>query len=53
MKEDLKKVTFTVRSDLYAQYKKVLIDLKTTSTADLRRHIAAIVENNNSNKEGK
>ncbi len=44
------KVTFRVPSDLYAEYKKVMIDNHTTPTADLNRHIANIIENHTKQK---
>lgn len=40
-------VTFQVVSeDLYNQYKKILIDQKTTPTADFNAHIRKVVEGN-------
>lgn len=39
------KVTFRVKSEVYAEYKKAMIDKNTTPTADLNRHIASVLEN--------
>jgi hypothetical protein len=37
------KVSFNIDRELYAEYKKVMIDLKTTPTADLYRYIDFVV----------
>ena len=42
--QQMRKVTFNIPDELYAEYKKVLIDLRTTPTADVRRHMAEVVE---------
>lgn len=48
MKEnDISRVTIRVPSQLYAEYKKVLIDKHTNTTYDLIRHIRETVENHN------
>jgi hypothetical protein len=38
------KVSFNIDRDLYSEYKKTMIDLKTTPTADLNRYIALVVD---------
>lgn len=38
------KVSFNVDKDLYSEYKKVMIDKRTTPTADLNRYMKAVVE---------
>ena len=42
--EEYVKVNFRVLRDLYAEYKKVLIDARTNSTADIKRHMLRTVE---------
>ena len=42
--QKMRKVTFNIPEDLYAEYKKALIDMRTTPTADIRRHITKVVE---------
>lgn len=39
-----KKVTFNVSEQLYCEYKKALIDERTTPTADFARHMYDVVE---------
>lgn len=41
---DKQKVTFNVDPELYAAYKKALIDMKTNTTNDLIRHMKDVVE---------
>lgn len=43
-KASKQQVSFFVDKELYADYKKVLIDLKTNTTNDLIRHIKEVVE---------
>lgn len=43
-KEEITRVTIRVPSNLYAEYKKTLIDKKTNTTYDLLRHIRKTVE---------
>jgi|GEM_PF-1657314 hypothetical protein len=47
------KVSFNVDRELYAEYKKTMIDLRTTPTADLTRHIKKVVDEANGFKEEK
>ena len=39
-----KKVTFNVSEELYFEYKKALIDKRTTPTADFIRHMDDVVK---------
>lgn len=39
------KVNFRIKRDLYAEYKKVMIDARTTPTADITRYMLKVVEN--------
>ena len=48
----MKKVTFTLPVDLYISYKKVMLDLHTTPTADLRRHLQEVVDKAATEKAG-
>ena len=41
-----KKVTFNVDEELYLEYKKIMLDKRTTPTADLNKHIRKVVEEN-------
>lgn len=47
-KAEKKRVTFNVNEELYFQYKKVLIDQRTTPTADFIRHMKAVVKESES-----
>lgn len=42
--EDITRVTIRVPSQLYADYKKVLIDKRTNTTYDLLQHIRETVK---------
>jgi len=48
-----KKVTFNVSEELYFEYKKALIDKRTTPTADFARHMYDVVENAKKEAESK
>ena len=48
----MKKVTFTLPEQLYIDYKKALLDMRTTPTADLRRHMQGVVEKAKDGKAG-
>ncbi len=50
-KTEKKRVTFKVDENLYFEYKKVLIDGRTTPTADFIRHMKNVVENANKKKD--
>lgn len=39
------KVNFRIKRDLYAEYKKVMIDARTTPTADITRYMMQVVKN--------
>lgn len=45
------KVTFRVPSERYAEYKKIMIDNRTTPTADLNRHILDVLKNPEKSKK--
>ncbi|BCZ46849.1 hypothetical protein psyc5s11_29160 [Clostridium gelidum] len=45
--ENITRVTIRVPSQLYADYKKVLIDKHTNTTYDLLQHIKETVEQHN------
>lgn len=45
-----KRVTFNVNEKLYFDYKKALIDQRTTPTADFIRHMQAVVDKVNQPK---
>ncbi len=42
-RNEKKRVTFNVNENLYYEYKKVLIDKRTTPTADFIRHMNNVV----------
>lgn len=50
MKEEKKRkvVTFNTDEYFYSEYKKILINQKTTPTADLNKHIQKVVEESQS-----
>jgi len=49
--ENKTKVTFNADSEIYAMYKKVMIDKRTTPTADLNRYMKALVEEANKSRK--
>lgn len=42
---DKMKISLNIERELYSEYKKAMIDLRTTPTADLTRYISSVVEN--------
>lgn len=52
-KAEKKRVTFKVDEDLYFEYKKALIDARTTPTADFIRHMNKTVDDAKQEREGK
>jgi hypothetical protein len=47
------KVSFNIDRELYSEYKKIMIDERTTPTADLTRHIKQVVDEAKTTKEEK